>query len=152
MRERFPGLAQPVEIMRSFEMRSCGFIVDRQRGAHVSKCQGELAHVSQDFRARRKRVDVFGIRRETRVQCAEFAQRVVGNKPILLTNKIFADLQFRCVLRAIHLEQRFGGLDARAHRCGLEFQRALGVIECQQGPISQSEKPRAIEQQCDVVG
>ena len=42
MREGFFALAQSIEIVRRLKMRRCGFIIDRERGARVSKSQREL--------------------------------------------------------------------------------------------------------------
>src|SRR5262245_27373293 len=90
--QRFIFQLERIEIARTLELRSCRFTIDAQRGSRVSKAERELTQLSQNSRARDKRIEILGILREARVQSSQLAQDLVGNRSIPSPDQISVDI------------------------------------------------------------
>src|ERR1043166_1028711 len=132
-------------------MRVGGLLVDRNRGLSVRQGQSELLQPTQNACARDQCLQIFGILGKQRVIHAELEQSLFAHVPVLTIARETAYLQLCSVLPAPRIQQSLAGLNARAHGRGLKLERALGVVERQQWPAGNSEKPRPLEQELEIV-
>src|SRR5262249_46841902 len=94
---------------------------------------------------------VFGILDKKCVIHVELKQSLFAHVSVFTIAHKTAYLQLCRVLCASRVQQSFPGLNARAHRCGLKPKRAFGVVERQQWPAGNSEKPRSLEEELEIV-